>query len=144
MIVTLDTNVIYSALYSNRGASHKIFRLILDEKVNLALSPPIFLEYYDVLSRQETMAQLNLSMHEIEDILDLLVLLAKKQAIYFLLRPNLMDEKDNIFYECAFASSSEYLITSNVRHFKSAELKGFKFKIVTPREFHHLWESEYE
>ncbi len=90
------------------------------------------------------MAQLNLSMHEIEDILDLLVLLAKKQAIYFLLRPNLMDEKDNIFYECAFASSSEYLITSNVRHFKSAELKGFKFKIVTPREFHHLWESEYE
>ena len=135
MIVTVDTNVIYSALYSNRGASHQILRLILDERVNLALSPPIFLEYYDVLSRKEAMAQLNLSNDEIEDILDILVLLAKKQAIYFLLRPNLMDEKDNIFYECAFATNSEYLITSNVRHFKSAELKGFRFKIVTPREF---------
>ncbi|HEX9652688.1 MAG TPA: putative toxin-antitoxin system toxin component, PIN family [bacterium] len=135
MIVTVDTNVIYSALYSNRGASHQILRLILDERVNLALSPPIFLEFYDVLSRKEAMAQLNLSNDEIEDILDILVLLAKKQAIYFLLRPNLMDEKDNIFYECAFATNSEYLITSNVRHFKSAELKGFRFKIVTPREF---------
>ena len=144
MIVTVDTNVIYSALYSNRGASHQILRLILDERVNLALSPPIFLEFYDVLSRKEAMAQLNLSNDEIEDILDILVLLAKKQAIYFLLRPNLMDEKDNIFYECAFATNSEYLITSNVRHFKSAELKGFRFKIVTPREFLSFMESEYE
>jgi predicted nucleic acid-binding protein len=90
------------------------------------------------------LTKLNLSIEEIEDILDLLVLLAKKQSIYFLLRPNLIDEKDNMFYECAFASNSEYLITSNVRHFKSAELKGFKFKIVPPGEFYKLWESKHE
>ncbi len=139
MIVTVDTNVIYSALFSNLGASHRILRLILDEKVNLALSPPIFLEYYDVLSREETLAKLNLSINEIEDILDLLVLLAKKQSIYFLLRPNLIDEKDNIFFECAFTSNSEYLLTSNVRHFKTSELKGFNFKISTPEDFYKLW-----
>jgi hypothetical protein len=45
----------------------------------------------------------------VEDVLDLLALLAKKHNIYFLLRPNLIDEKDNIFCECAFASDSEYL-----------------------------------
>lgn len=143
MIVTVDTNVIYSALYSNLGASHQILRLIFDEKVDLALSPAIFLEYYDVLSREETLTQIDLSIEEIEDILDLLVLLARKQSIYFLLRPNLIDEKDNLFYECAFASNSEYLITSNVKHFKSAELKGFNFKIVTPGEFYNLWESKH-
>jgi len=143
MIVTVDTNVIYSALFSNRGASHLILRFILDEKVNLALSPPIFLEYYDVLSREETLAKLNLSINEIEDILDLLVLLAKKQSIYFLLRPNLIDEKDNIFFECAFASNSEYLLTSNVRHFKTSELKGFNFKISTPEDFYKLWKVNY-
>lgn len=143
MIVTVDTNVIYSALYSNLGASHQILRLIFEEKVDLALSPAIFLEYYDVLSREETLTKLNLSIEEIEDILDLLVLLAKKQSIYFLLRPNLIDEKDNLFYECAFASNSEYLITSNVKHFKSAELKGFNFNIVTPGEFYNLWESKH-
>lgn len=47
-----------------------------------------------------------------------------------------MDEKDNMVIECAFASNSEYLITSNVRDFKSGELKGFKFKVVPPREFY--------
>ena len=29
------------------------------------------------------------------------------------MRPNLPDENDNIFMECAFASNSDYLITSN-------------------------------
>jgi len=70
-------------------------------------------------------------------------LLAKKQSLYFLLRPNLIDEKDNLFYECAFASNSEYLITSNIKHFKSTELKGFQFNIVTPGEFYNLWESKH-
>ena len=67
---------------------------------------------------KETLSKLDLSLEEIEDVLDLLVLLAKKQSIYFLLRPNLIDEKDNLFYECAFASNSGYLITSNVKLLK--------------------------
>jgi putative PIN family toxin of toxin-antitoxin system len=144
MIVTVDTNVIFSALYSNLGASHQILRLILEERIKLALSPQIYFEYYDVLVREENLAKLNLTVEEVEDILDLLALLAQKNSIYFLLRPNLMDEKDNMVVECAFASNSEYLITSNVRDFKSGELKGFKFKVITPREFYKLWESSHE
>jgi putative PIN family toxin of toxin-antitoxin system len=89
MIVTVDTNVIFSALYSNLGASHQILRLILDEKIKLALSPQIYFEYYDVLVREENLAKINLTVEEIEEILDLLALLAQKHSIYFLLRPNL-------------------------------------------------------
>jgi predicted nucleic acid-binding protein len=47
-------------------------------------------------------------------------------------------------YECAFASNSDYIITSNVKDFRSAELKGFGFKIITPRDFLKLWESKNE
>ena len=144
MIITVDTNVIFSALYSNRGASHYILRLILDEKVRLALSPQVYFEYYDVLTRKEISEKLNLSIGEIEDILDLLALLAQKHSIYFLLRPNLSDENDNMICECAFASNSDYLITSNTKDFKSGELKGFAFKLVTPKDFYKLWKSEYE
>jgi putative PIN family toxin of toxin-antitoxin system len=144
MIVTVDTNVIFSALYSNLGASHQILRLVFEEKIELALSPQIYFEYYDVLVREENLAKLNLTIEEVEDILDLLALLAQKHSIYFLLRPNLIDEKDNMVVECAFASNSEYLITSNVKDFKSGELKGFKFKVITPREFYKLWESNHE
>lgn len=144
MIVTVDTNVIFSALYSKSGASHRILGLILDEKLKLALSAQAYFEYYDVLARSENLAKLDLSFNEVEDVLDLLALLAQKHAIYFLLRPNLIDESDNLFVECAFASQSEYLITSNVRDFKSGELKGFKFEIITPGDFYKLWRREHE
>ncbi len=143
MVVTVDTNVIFSALYSNLGASHQILRLIIEEKIKLALSPQMYFEYYDVLVREGNLTKLSLTIEEVEDILDLLALLAQKHSIYFLLRPNLMDEKDNLVVECAFASDSDYLITSNVKHFKGSELKGFKFKVVTPREFYKLWESKH-
>ena len=139
MIVTVDTNVIYSGLYSNKGASHCILNLIIDEKIKLAVSTQTYFEYYDVLTRKETLENINLTKGEIEDFLDLLALLSQKHSIYFLLRPNLPDEKDNIFVECAFASNSEYLITSNIRDFKNSELGNFNYKLVTPGQFYKLW-----
>lgn len=144
MIVTVDTNVIFAALYSKAGASHRILELILDEKLKLALSVQVYFEYYDVLVRSENLEKLNLSKNEVEDVLDLLALLAQKHSIYYLLRPNLIDEKDNLFVECAFASNSEYMITSNVRDFKGGELKGFRFRVLTPGDFYRLWRQEHE
>lgn len=144
MIITLDTNVLFSSLYSSSGASHQILKLIIDEKLQVAISTPVYFEYYDVLTRTENLQKINLTINEIEDVLDLIALLAKKYSIYFLLRPNLTDEKDNMFVECAFASNSQYLINSNVRNFKQAELKGFSFQLVTPGDFLKIWRKNYE
>ena len=101
-------------------------------------------EYYDVLTREKSREQLKLSIHEVEDFLDLLALLAQKNSIYYLLRPNLPDEKDNIFVECAFASNSEYLITSNIKDFINSELKDFQYKLVTPGQFYKIWKNRNE
>jgi putative PIN family toxin of toxin-antitoxin system len=144
MIITVDTSVIFSALYSKLGASHLILKLIIDEKIKLALSAQIYFEYYDVLSRAKNLKKFKLTINDVEDILDLLALLAQKHSIYFLLRPNLIDEDDNIFCECAFASHSDYLITSNIKHFSSGELKGFKYKVITPKDFYNIWKDNYE
>lgn len=144
MIITLDTNILYTALNSSTGASHQILKLIIDEKLRAAISTPVYFEYYDVLTRPENQKRLNLSIGEIEDVLDLIALLARKHSIYFLLRPNLSDEKDNIFVECAFASNSDYLITSNIRDFEQAELKGFSFKVTTPGDFLKIWREKHE
>jgi len=144
MIITVDTNVIYSGLFSKKGASHLILNLILDEKLQPAISTQIYFEYYDVLTRKKTLENLNLSKKEVEDFLDLIALLSQKHSIYFLLRPNLPDEKDNIFVECAFASNSEYLITSNIKDFKNPELGDFKYSLVTPSQFYKLWGGQNE
>lgn len=52
-IITMDTNVLVAALMSNSGASHYILRLILEEKIQLAFTPSVYFEYYDVLTRQK-------------------------------------------------------------------------------------------
>ena len=119
-------------------------KLIIDEKLQVAISTPVYFEYYDVLTRVEISKKINLTIKEIEDVLDLIALLAKKYSIYFLLRPNLSDEKDNLFVECAFASNSQFIITSNIKDFKRAELKGFSFQIVTPGDFLKIWRKKYE
>ena len=62
--------------------------------------------------------------------------------IYFLLRPNLKDEKDNKIVELAVTSQSNYLITSNIRDFKNAELKYEQLKIITPSEFVKMWRNK--
>ena len=140
MILTIDTNVIFSALYSNKGASYSIITKVIDEKIKLAISPQIYFEYYDVLMREENLKILNLATKDVEDFLDLIALLSQKHSIYYLLRPNLPDENDNIFIECAFASNSDYLVTSNIKDFRQSELKGFRFKVVTPKELYKIIE----
>jgi putative PIN family toxin of toxin-antitoxin system len=144
MVVTMDTNVLLAALISQSGASHKILSLIIDEAINLALSTQVLLEYDDVLKREEILKLTRLETEEIEDMLDLLALLAQKQNIYYRLRPNLRDEEDNLFVECAFASNTDYLITSNIRDFNSGDLKGFRFKVITPKDFYQMWRNDYE
>jgi len=119
-------------------------KLIIDQKLQVAISTPVYFEYYDVLTRDEILKKINLTIKEVEDVLDLIALLAKKYSIYFLLRPNLSDEKDNMFVECAFASKSQFIITSNIRNFKRAELKGFSYQIVTPGDFFEIWRKNYE
>ena len=140
MILTIDTNVIFSAFYSNKGASYSIITKVIDEKIKLAISPQIYFEYYDVLMREENLKILNLATKDVEDFLDLIALLSQKHSIYYLLRPNLPDENDNIFMECAFASNSDYLVTSNIKDFRQSELKGFRFKVVTPKELYKIIE----
>jgi len=144
MIITLDTNVILAALLSQNGASHLILNLIIDEKLKIALSTPVILEYDDVLKRKDILKKLNLSKDKIDDILDLLVLLADKHSIYYRLRPNLIDENDNLFVECAFASKSHYLFTSNIKDFKGAELITHPFKVIIPGDFYYHWRCEHE
>jgi len=144
MIITVDTNVILAALISQAGASHRILNLIIEEKLSIALSTPVVLEYDDVLNRKEILKKLKVSSKQIEDLLDLLVILADKYSIYYRLRPNLFDENDNLFVECAFTSNSRYLVTSNIKDFKRGELQSYPFKVITPRDFYYLWRCELE
>mgnify|MGYP001566303977 FL=1 len=127
--IILDTNVLYSGLYSSSGASHQILRLIEKGKIKMILSTALLFEYEDVLKRNKSI--LKLSDSDIEKILDNLCKLSEHHKIYFLWRPYLSDSKDDHILELAVASGTKTIVTHNINDF--SELNKFGVRVITPR-----------
>ena len=142
MLVTLDTNIVYQALKSATGASFFILQQVRERKIQIALSVPLFEEYEDVLKREKSLKDFELDVEDIDKFLRFIAYVGKPYKTYFLFRPNLKDEKDNMVVELAITSQSDYLVTSNVKDFKNAELKFDQLKVVTPSEFARIWRSK--
>lgn len=142
MLVTLDTNILYQALMSTTGASYFILLQVRNRKIQIALSVPVFIEYKDVLTRNKSLKDFKLQSNDVDKFLRFITYVGKTFEIYFLLRPNLKDEKDNKIVELAITSQSDYLITSNIRDFRNAELKFDQLKIITPSEFVKMWRNK--
>jgi putative PIN family toxin of toxin-antitoxin system len=142
--VTLDTNVLFQALYSSAGASHEILKLIRTGEIQIAISVPVFEEYRDVLCRPSTIQKTGLSSEELETVLEFFALVGFATPIDYLWRPNLRDEADNMFVELALASGSEYLITQNVRDYTvDNELLFESFTVTTPSDFLREWRGKH-
>ncbi len=145
MLVVLETNVVFQAMYSQIGASHFILGLVRNQKVKLALSMKVFAEYEAVLKRKKSLKAMALEVEDVEKVLSFLAYIGRPFETYFLFRPNLRDEDDNLFVELALASNAKYVITSNTRDFtKSVQLKFSDFNVVTPAEFVKMWRKENE
>ena len=128
----LDTNVLVSALKSNRGASHKLLGLVgKSPEFEINLSVPLVLEYEHALKNHSR--SFGLSNGDIDDVLDYLCSVANKREIFFLWRPHLPDPNDDLVLELAVESSSQYIVTFNKRHFVGSE--DFGVKIIRPRDF---------
>lgn len=126
--IVLDTNVLVSALRSNRGASYFLLRMIDDERIQLNLSTPIVKEYEDVLNRSSQ----DLDTQDVCDILDYLVSIAQWHKIYYLWRPILKDIQDDMVLELAVKAKS-MIVTYNKDDFKGAE--KFGIRLLDPKEF---------
>lgn len=129
--IVIDTNIIISALLSNRGAAFKLISLIGKQYFNYALSVPLILEYEDVLKRENS--KIMVSQTGIESILDRLCYHADLREIFYLWRPYLNDPKDDLVLELAVESNSNFIITYNLKDFKNIE--KFGLEAITPKIF---------
>jgi putative PIN family toxin of toxin-antitoxin system len=129
--IVLDTNVVVSALRSNRGASFRLLSEIGSGRFEVCLSVPLVLEYEAVLFRQSR--ALGLTRRDVGDVLDYLCSVAHRQSIFFLWRPQLRDPNDDMVLELAVAAGCKYIITFNTKDFGSG--RPFSLRVVTPREF---------
>jgi putative PIN family toxin of toxin-antitoxin system len=126
--IVIDTNVIISALKSNRGASNRLLQLFGTDKFIHNISVTLVIEYESVIKR----LLLHLSEQKINNLLDYICATSQHTKIYYLWRPHLRDPKDDMVLELAVASESDFIVTYNIRDFKLA--KKFGIKVVNPKE----------
>ena len=131
MKIVIDTNVLFAALKSRRGASHKLVSLIPSEKFSIAISVPLIIEYEDVLKRGKL--PFSITEKNISDFIDFFCRVGDQQDIFFLWRPFLTDPSDDLVLEVAVAGGCDAIITYNKRHFKNVQ--KFGLRILDPKEF---------
>ena len=129
--IVLDTNIIYSALRSKRGASYRLLSLLDSAKLEINLSVPLVIEYEDVLLRN--IDTLNISESEVGQLLDYLCLVGNWHEVYFLWRPILKDPEDDMVLELAVRANCKYIVTYNKADFQGVD--KFDIKLATAKEF---------
>ena len=66
--------------------------------------------------------------------LDFLAMVGHEPHKHSRWRPNLTDESDNKFVECAIASGSRFVVTKNTRDFRNPDLEHMGFEVLSPQQ----------
>lgn len=138
--VVFDTSVIVAALRSRSGASNALLRLAARRQLIPLATPPLFLEYEDVLKRAEQRLAHGLSTEAIDDFLTELAALIEPVEVRYLWRPLLRDPNDEMVLEAAVHGEAGALVTYNVGDFAAAG-ERFKIPILRPAELLKLVKS---
>jgi len=133
--IVIDTSILISALIGVKGPSREVLRQCLNGNYRPLISNALFHEYEDVSKRSRILNKCPLTANEIKELLNAFYSVCTWVPIYYLWRPNIIDEGDNFLIELAVAGNAEFIITNNMRDLVTAELKFPEFKIVKPETF---------
>jgi uncharacterized protein len=133
MQVVVDTNVFVGACLG-KGPSSQVIEACLKGRFVPLMGAALLAEYEDVLGRSTLFQGCRLSAREREELLDIFVASCRWTRIYYGWRPNLRDEGDNHLVELAVAGGAEFIVTHNIRHLKTMELKFEGLAIATPAQ----------
>jgi putative PIN family toxin of toxin-antitoxin system len=131
--VVLDTSVVVAALRTSSGAGNAVIRLVAKRQIVPLASPPLFLEYEDVLKRPEQRMAHGLTLDEIDEFLAELAALIEPVEVHFRWRPQLRDPNDEMVLEAAIHGRAGALITYNIADFTAAGAR-FKIPVLRPAE----------
>ena len=129
--IVIDTNVLIAALRSRQGASHRLLLLTGTDRFEICVSVSLMLEYEDAAKR--LVGETPLTESDIDDILDYLCAVARREQVFYLWRPFLKDPGDDMVLELAVTAGCDFIVTYNKKDFSGVE--RFGLGVLTPREF---------
>jgi putative PIN family toxin of toxin-antitoxin system len=125
--LVVDTNIVVSAALKPDGLQRTLLLLAMTKPARWYVSPPILLEYQDVLSRAELRIRRSLRQQMMQLIRNRSYSVTPVQKLLITRDPG-----DNKFLMCADAARADYLVTGNQRHFPTYWKKT---KVITSRDF---------
>ena len=133
--IVIDTNVLVGALIGREyGANRKLLELCLKGKYKPLINYALFAEYEDLINRPSIQELCKRSPEEINILFDGFLGVCELVKIYYLWRPNLIDEDDNYLVEIAIAGNAKILVTHNIKDFQRSQLKFPYLQINQPKE----------
>lgn len=119
MKIVLDTNVLVSGLLSPQGAPATVLRSVVAGSASICFDERILSEYRKVLARPK----FGFDAEQVAVLLEFLeanghAVLAPPLAL------SLPDTSDEAFVEVAVASSADFIVTGNLKHFPAGRLRG--------------------
>ena len=133
--IVIDTNVLVGALIGQeRSANRRLLELCLKGKFKPLIGYTLFAEYEDLINRQSILQLCQRSPEEINVLFDGLLSVCELVKIYYLWRPNLIDENDNYLVELAIAGNAQIIVTNNIKDFQQSQLKFPQLQIKQPKE----------
>jgi putative PIN family toxin of toxin-antitoxin system len=127
----LDTNVLYSALRSNLGASFDVFLALRHDRWRAVLSNHLLHEYEEILKVRA--AELFLSLGDIDVLLDAICARAEEWQLSPGWIPILQDPDDEPLVQLAYDSTARRIVTHNIRDLAPARALGVE--VLRPGEF---------
>jgi putative PIN family toxin of toxin-antitoxin system len=110
-----------------------VLRLVAEGRIVALATPPLFLEYEEVLKRAEHRLVHGLTLEQIDDFLAELAALVEPVDSQLRWRPQVRDPGDEMVLEAAINGQADAVITFNIRDFVSAGGR-FGIRILRPAE----------
>lgn len=137
----LDTNVLVAGLASSQGASYALLQGVASEKIEIAASTALWLEYESVLKRDEIRALHGFDAMQIDRILSALAVWVRPVMLHYVWRPQLRDPGDEMVLEAAVNGQVQAIVTHNTRDFARVAPE-FGLQVLTPAQAVLLMEKQ--
>jgi len=129
--VVLDTSVVVAALRTRLGAGNAVLRLVAERRLLALATPPLFLEYEEVLKRPEHQLVHGLAPEAVDEFLAELAALIEPVEVHLQWRPQSRDPNDEMVLEAAINGRADALVTYNVADFAAAA-ERFRISLLPP------------
>jgi putative PIN family toxin of toxin-antitoxin system len=133
MRVVLDTSVVVAALRTRSGVGNAVLRLVAQRRVTILATPPLFLEYEEVLKRPEHRLAHGLTPEAVDEFLAELAALIEPVELHFQWRPQGRDPNDEMVLEAAINGRADVLVTYNLADFVGVA-ERFRISVMHPAD----------